>query len=157
MTLHQNDAILHCFDASIKTVPISSVDTTSNYCMQVNIYMGLGLLSMPYAMKLAGWCGVLSLMAASLTFCLSAKLLIHAFKTLPPGVPHTYANLGQISYSKPLQDSHCGHHRGRCFSCNILDFLECSISSVHLWPSIVSSSCWRLDQTMMTTVQEQGR
>lgn len=63
--------------------------------MQVNIYMGLGLLSMPYAMRLAGWLGLLSLGAATAVFCLSAKLLIRAFQSLPAHTPHSYANLGE--------------------------------------------------------------
>ena len=59
--------------------------------------MGLGLLSMPYAMRMSGWLGLMALGAATATFCLSAKLLIRAFQSLPPGMPHTYANLGLSS------------------------------------------------------------
>jgi vesicular inhibitory amino acid transporter len=67
--------------------------------MQVNIYMGLGLLSMPYAMRLAGWFGLLALMASTAIFCVSAKLLIQAFQTLPAGMLHSYPNLGAPSLS----------------------------------------------------------
>ena len=64
---------------------------------QVNIYMGLGLLSMPYAMRLSGWFGLLALLASTAVFCTSAKLLIRAFQTLPAGILHSYPNLGTSS------------------------------------------------------------
>ena len=63
--------------------------------LQVNIYMGLALLSMPYAMKEAGWLGAVALACACALFCLSAKLLTAGFKSLPAGVAQTYPNLGK--------------------------------------------------------------
>ena len=58
--------------------------------------MGLGLLSMPYALRLAGWSGLLVLMAVTAIFCTSGKLLVQAFEALPPGTPQTYPNLGEL-------------------------------------------------------------
>ena len=57
--------------------------------------MGIGLLSVPYAMRLSGWLGLVALAATTALFCLSGKLLIHAFDKLPPGTAHTYPALGK--------------------------------------------------------------
>lgn len=73
--------------------------------LQVNIYMGLALLSMPYAMREAGWVGAAALAGAVALFCLSAKLLTAGFKTLGAGVPQTYPNLGIIASIIPAQSS----------------------------------------------------
>jgi len=81
--------------------------------MQVNIYMGLGLLSMPYAMRLAGWFGLLALMASTAVFCISAKLLIRAFQTLPAGMLHSYPNLGVLISSMQFWSGLLPHWLGR--------------------------------------------
>ena len=57
--------------------------------------MGLGLLSMPYAMRLSGWCGLLALATFTGLFCLSGKLLVRAFDKMPLHRPHTYPALGE--------------------------------------------------------------
>lgn len=65
--------------------------------MQINIFMGLGLLSMPYAMRLSGWFGLAALAALTCTFCLSGKLIVHAFEKMPLHRPHTYPALGMFA------------------------------------------------------------
>ncbi len=57
--------------------------------------MGLGLLSMPYAMRLSGWLGIPALAALTCLFCLSGKLIVHAFDKMPLHRPHTYPALGE--------------------------------------------------------------
>ena len=61
----------------------------------VQVFMGIGLLSMPYAMRLGGWvggCGGLALALAA--FRVSAGLLDAGLAALPPGTPKTFAALG---------------------------------------------------------------
>lgn len=60
----------------------------------INIYVGLGLLSQAYALRLAGWLGLIALLLTTGIFCLSGKLLVRAFQRLPEGISHTYPNLG---------------------------------------------------------------
>ena len=55
----------------------------------------MGLLSMPYAMKLSGWLGLLALAALTSLFCLSGKLIVRAFDKMPSHQPHTYPALGE--------------------------------------------------------------
>jgi amino acid permease len=63
----------------------------------VNLYIGMGLLSMPYAIKLGGWWGIAGLVLTTLLFCLSAILIVGAFSFLPAGAPHTYP--GTLSHA----------------------------------------------------------
>lgn len=60
--------------------------------------MGLGLLSMPYAMRLSGWLGLAALAALTCLFCLSGKLIVHAFDKMPLHCAQTYPALGQYTY-----------------------------------------------------------
>jgi amino acid permease len=59
--------------------------------------MGIGLLSMPYAMKLSGWSGLASLAMAAMLFCFSGKLIVRSFERLSDG-PKSYARLGDCYY-----------------------------------------------------------
>ena len=65
-------------------------------CKQINIFVGLGLLSMPYAMRLSGWGGLGALAALTSLFWLSGKLIVHAFDKMPLHQPHTYPALGEL-------------------------------------------------------------
>jgi hypothetical protein len=58
--------------------------------------MGIGLLSMPYAMRLGGWLAIGALLLATTTFCYSGRLLVKAFDKLPAGTLHTYPALGGL-------------------------------------------------------------
>ena len=57
--------------------------------------MGIGLLSMPYAMRQGGWLGLAALAIATALFCLSGKLIVRNFDKMPPTVSHTYPALGE--------------------------------------------------------------
>ena len=56
--------------------------------------MGIGLLSMPFAMRQGGWLGMGALAVATAVFCLSGKLIVRNFDKLPPDASHTYPALG---------------------------------------------------------------
>ena len=62
--------------------------------LQVNIFMGIGLLSMPYAMSQSGWLGMVALGIATAVFCISGKLIVRNFEKMPADVAHTYPALG---------------------------------------------------------------
>ena len=64
--------------------------------MQVNIFMGIGLLSMPFAMRQGGWVGMLALAIATAVFCISGKLIVRNFEKMPLDVAHTYPALGEL-------------------------------------------------------------
>jgi vesicular inhibitory amino acid transporter len=71
---------------------------TATVGLILNVYIGLGLLSQPYAVKLGGWAGGLSVLAVTIaSFTTSALLLPKAFALLPPGIPHSYPQLGAFS------------------------------------------------------------
>ena len=65
--------------------------------LQINVFMGIGLLSCPYAMRLSGWAGLLALAGAACLFCLSGKLIVAGFKKIPGNMPQTYPALGERS------------------------------------------------------------
>ena len=60
--------------------------------------MGIGMLSMPYAMRLSGWSGMGALAAALALFCASAHLLVGGLEMLPEGVPRSYPSLGEAAF-----------------------------------------------------------
>lgn len=62
-----------------------------------SVYVGLGLLSQPYAFKLGGWVSLALLASTTAMFTVSALLLPLAFELLPSGVPHSYPNLGAVA------------------------------------------------------------
>ena len=69
------------------------------FLLQINIFMGLGLLSMAYAMRLSGWLGLAAMAALTCLFCLSGKLIVHAFDKMPLHRAQTYPALGQYQAS----------------------------------------------------------
>ena len=74
----------------------SAANQTHGCLVQVNIFMGIGLLSMPFAMRQGGWVGMLALAIATAVFCISGKLIVRNFEKMPPDVPHTYPALGEL-------------------------------------------------------------
>jgi amino acid permease len=56
--------------------------------------MGVGVLSMPYAMALSGAAGVASLLLCCTLFCISGKCVAWAMELMPLGVPNSYPQLG---------------------------------------------------------------
>lgn len=60
--------------------------------------MGIGMLSMPYAMRLGGWAGLAALASALALFAASAQALIAALELLPAGAPKTYPALGAAAF-----------------------------------------------------------
>lgn len=63
----------------------------------VNIYVGLGLLSMPYAMKEAGLIFIAVIVLCTALFTFSGRILVSTFKTLSPGTPLSYQSVGQVA------------------------------------------------------------
>ena len=60
--------------------------------------MGIGMLSMPYAMRLSGWAGLAALAASLALFNASAHLLVAGLERLPAGVPRSYPSLGAAAF-----------------------------------------------------------
>ena len=57
-----------------------------------------GLLSMPYAMNMAGWAGLAAILLCSLLFCTSGKMMTWGLEALPSGVAHSYPELGRLAF-----------------------------------------------------------
>jgi vesicular inhibitory amino acid transporter len=64
-------------------------------CIILSIYVGLGLLSQPYGLRLGGWTALAALAGTAALFFTSASLLARACDLLPPGVPRTFPELGE--------------------------------------------------------------
>lgn len=64
----------------------------------VQVFMGIGMLSMPYAMRLSGWSGIAALAGALALFNASAHLLVGGLEMLPAGVPRSYPSLGAAAF-----------------------------------------------------------
>jgi len=63
----------------------------------VNLFMGVGLLSLPYATKLGGWMSLPALGIASMLFAFSAHLIVHCFQKVRGG-GQSYAALGERAF-----------------------------------------------------------
>lgn len=70
------------------------LQTTGNI---LNVFVGTGLLSMPFALRKGGWAalGVQALLLP--LFALSGQLIVWAFDLLPAAVPRTYPALGRAA------------------------------------------------------------
>ena len=88
---------------------------TKGTAPQVNIFMGIGLLSMPFAMRQSGWMGMFALAIATAVFCVSGKLIVCNFEKMPPDVAHTYPALGAPPNSECISSSYA-KQKGVCAS-----------------------------------------
>lgn len=62
-----------------------------------NIYIGLGLLTMPFATAKGGWAALLALALLVPLFALSGQLICAAFDLMPPGSRKTFPELGRAA------------------------------------------------------------
>lgn len=62
--------------------------------LQINIFVGIGLLSLPYAFKAGGYLSGVALLVVAVLFCLAGHLIVKAFEYLPLGVARSYPELG---------------------------------------------------------------
>ena len=60
----------------------------------LSIYMGLGMLSQPYALRVGGWASLTFLISAGALFLGSAVMVSRACELLPPGHEQNYSGLG---------------------------------------------------------------
>jgi hypothetical protein len=67
----------------------------------INIILGVGMLSMPYAMSLSGTSGVAAIALCCLLFCTSGKFISWGLDLLPPGAHHSYPELGEAAFGRP--------------------------------------------------------
>ncbi|KFM27547.1 Vacuolar amino acid transporter 1 [Auxenochlorella protothecoides] len=61
----------------------------------INIFVGLGLLSTPYAYRAGGYIAGVALLLLSSLFCLSGHLIVAAFQYLPVDAPRSFPQLGK--------------------------------------------------------------
>jgi vesicular inhibitory amino acid transporter len=74
---------------------ISGASVMSTCFIILSIYVGLGLLSQPFGLRVAGWSGgLLCLVFTAALFFSSAHFLTKACDLLPPGVSQTFPVLG---------------------------------------------------------------
>jgi len=83
--------LLEAFDNGPVGVLQSDAQTTLNI---VNLYVGVGLLSLGYAFRLGGWISVVVLGVVSIIFAYSAKLICYSFDKMPSTLVPSYPNLG---------------------------------------------------------------
>ncbi|KAG0563240.1 hypothetical protein KC19_8G014900 [Ceratodon purpureus] len=83
--------LLESFDDGPVGVLQSDAQTILNI---VNLYVGVGLLSLGYAFRLGGWISLVVLAVVSFIFAYSAKLICWSFDKMPRTVVQSYPNLG---------------------------------------------------------------
>jgi len=74
---------------------VSGASVSSTCFIILSIYVGLGLLSQPYGLRLGGWVGLIPLCCTAALFFCSANILARACNLLPPGHAQTFPVLGQ--------------------------------------------------------------
>ncbi|DBB09681.1 hypothetical protein WJX82_002703 [Trebouxia sp. C0006] len=62
-----------------------------------NLFIGLGLLSTAYALKLGGWMALLGLAANAACFATAGLMQIRCLDSLPSHLPRTYHDVGQFA------------------------------------------------------------
>jgi Transmembrane amino acid transporter protein len=112
----------------------------------LNIVMGIGILSMPYAMAQSGLIGIASVALCCLLFCTSGKCIAWSMELLPAGAPHSYPQLGHEAMGE------VGRRLVSAFavldllggSCIMLIVLWSSVSvRDHLFPRLAHACCVR--------------
>ncbi|KAG7673508.1 hypothetical protein Ndes2526B_g03042 [Nannochloris sp. 'desiccata'] len=93
MSSENEDIQVPLLDESIET-STSGASVSSTCLIILSIYVGLGLLSQPYGLRLGGWIGLISLLSTAALFFCSATLLAKACDFLPPGHAQTFPVLG---------------------------------------------------------------
>eukprot|EP00892_Ulva_mutabilis_P008914 jgi/Ulvmu1/6395/UM003_0023.1 len=63
----------------------------------INILLGVGILSMPYAMRSAGAAGVLSVFVCCFLFCTTGKFIHWGLDLIPANAPRNYPGLGEAA------------------------------------------------------------
>lgn len=63
----------------------------------INILLGIGILSMPFAMRSAGAAGVLSVVFCCFLFCTTGKFIHWGLDLIPANVPRDYPSLGEAA------------------------------------------------------------
>ncbi|XP_024402559.1 amino acid transporter AVT1B [Physcomitrium patens] len=89
--------LLESFDDGPVGVLQSDAQTVLNI---VNLYVGVGLLSLGYAFRLGGWISLVVLTAVSYIFAHSAKLICWSFDKVPRSMVQSYPNLGTTAMGK---------------------------------------------------------
>lgn len=63
----------------------------------INILLGIGILSMPYAMRGSGSAGLLSVLLCCFLFCTTGKFIHWGLDMIPDSAPRDYPGLGEAS------------------------------------------------------------
>lgn len=62
---------------------------------QLNIFIGVGILSLPYGLRESGWFGIGALFSLAVLFCASGLVIVKAFSFLPSHASKTFPALGR--------------------------------------------------------------
>ncbi|KAI7835542.1 hypothetical protein COHA_010558 [Chlorella ohadii] len=78
------------------------LQTLANF---LNIFVGTGMQSMPYALMRGGWLALGALLLIMPLFALSGQLIVWAFDLMPSNAPKTYPELGRVAAGRyPMQN-----------------------------------------------------
>lgn len=99
----------------------------------LNIFVGLGLLTMPYACMKGGWAALAVLLVLVPLFATSGQLICRAFDLLPATAPRTYPALGAAA----------GGRRGRR-AVLLFCFLELAGASI-----VLLMVCWQMLELLL--------
>lgn len=68
---------------------------------QFTCFVGLGILTLPYTLRLSGWFGLVFLLAAIATFFATAYMMHVCLASLPPTTPPTYSHIAKAALGQP--------------------------------------------------------
>jgi vesicular inhibitory amino acid transporter len=78
---------------------VGGTSVLESVCNVLNVYVGLGLLSKPYAIAMGGWLSVGALAVLCAVANVTGKLIVRCFAKLPRE-KQTYAELGRLAFGE---------------------------------------------------------
>ena len=90
--------VVRCLTCAVVRYTIKWRHTAFAYMVQANLFIGLGLLSTAYALKLGGWAALLGLAANAAFFAIAGKHVIDALAHISAAV------LAQIELASHVQE-----------------------------------------------------
>ena len=122
--------------------PAAGISVAEAVYNVLNVYVGLGLLSKPYAIAEGGWLAVPTLALLCFVANITGKLIVSGFAKLPPEA-RSYAGLGDKAFGAP----------GRAFVSGVITlefFGALMVVLIFVWKNALLLAPWYLPDAIIS-------